>query len=426
MQFLLFVLFLTLVAFGVPIAISLAVSGISFIYIYHLGIDILSPNFYSGIAKFPLLAIPFFVLAGVIMDRAGMAEKMVLFMKKLAGFVTGGLAIVTVLVGMFWAAISGSGPADTAALSTILIPGMKKAGYRADFAAALVAASGSLGIVIPPSIALIIYGTITNTSVPALFAGGIIPGIIVGFSLMMAAYLISKKEGYRKEEFPTLKEVLVSFKEAFWALLAPVIILGGIYGGIFTPTEAASVAVFYGLFVGIFIYRTIDFKTLYHLMVDAAVNASVIMIIVTFAGIFSWTGSTLGLMDKITNFILSVGKEPILAIFMINILLLLAGMFLDAISIYFIFLPILLPVLDKFHWSYLWFGVIMTINLAIGQITPPVGVNLFVAANIAKVKFEDISKAAIPFIVAAFSALILLMYTPFLTTYLPKVWGLIK
>ena len=426
MQFLLFVIFLTLVAFGVPIAISLAVSGISFIYIYHLGIDVLSPNFYSGIAKFPLLAIPFFVLAGVIMDRAGMAEKMVLFMKKLAGFVTGGLAIVTVLVGMFWAAISGSGPADTAALSTILIPGMKKAGYRANFAAALVAASGSLGIVIPPSIALIIYGTITNTSVPALFAGGIIPGIIVGFALMTAAYLISKKEGYRKEEFPTFKELLISFKEAFWALLAPVIILGGIYGGIFTPTEAAAVAVFYGLFVGVFIYRTIDFKSLYHLMVDAAINASVIMIIVTFAGIFSWTGSVLGLMDKITAFILSIGKSPVIAIFMINILLLLAGMFLDAISIYFIFLPILLPILDKFHWNYLWFGVIMTINLAIGQITPPVGVNLFVAANIAKVDFEDISKAAIPFIIAAFSALILLMYTPFLTTYLPRVWGLMK
>ncbi len=426
MEFLLFVIFLLLVAFGVPIAISLAVAGISFIYIYNLGIDILSPNFYSGIAKFPLLAIPFFVLAGVIMDRAGMAEKMVMFMKKLAGFVTGGLAIVTVLVGMFWAAISGSGPADTAALSTILIPGMKKAGYRANFAAALVAAAGSLGIVIPPSIALIIYGTITNTSVPALFAGGIIPGIIVGFALMTAAYIIAKKEGYRKEEFPTFKEVLVSFKEAFWALLAPVIILGGIYGGIFTPTEAASVAVFYGLFVGVFIYRTIDFKNLYRLMVDAAVNASVIMIIVTFAGIFSWTGSTLGLMDKITGFILSIGKSPVIAIFMINVLLLIAGMFLDAISIYFIFLPILLPVLDRFGWNYLWFGVIMTINLAIGQITPPVGVNLFVAANIAKVDFEDISKAAVPFIIAAFSALILLMYTPFLTTYLPKAWGLMK
>jgi len=383
-----FALFLALIILGIPIAVSLGISGILIIFTKHLGISVLSPNFYSDIAKFPLLAIPFFILAGKIMEKIGMAEKIVALAALLGKYIDRSLSIIAVIAGMFWAAVSGSGPADTAALSSIFVPGMKKSGYPKPFSAALIAAAGSLGIIIPPSIALIIYGDITNSSVAALFAAGILPGIVVGLFLIVTSYIVSKHFKI-SEKIEKAKEK-DSHKGAIWALIAPFIILGGIYAGIFTPTESAVVAVVYGFFVGAVVYRTLTWKLFYEILTESLLNSSMIMVIVAFAGIMSWAASTVGTMDVITHFFINSVHSKLEMIAMINILLLFAGMFLDAISIFYIFLPIFIPIMGQFGFNPIWFGILMVVNLAIGQITPPLGVNLFVASKIAKVSIEDI------------------------------------
>jgi len=418
------ILFIAPLLLGVPIAISLGTAALFVSWFWDLGFQMVSYNFYAGIAKFPLLAIPFFVLAGIIMEKAGIAERIVRLIKELVGSFTGGLAIAAVAVATFWGAVSGSGPATVAALGIILIPGMVMAGYDKPFATAVVSVSSGLAIVIPPSIAFIVYGAVADVSVPALFAAGVIPGIVVALCMMVAVYIICKKNNYRGEERHDLKRLWEAFIDSFWGLLTPVVILGGIYGGIFTPTEAASVAVFYGLFVGVFVYRTIKFKDLYDILVKTVLSTAVVMIVVTCAGLFSWVASTVGLIDKASAVLLGISKSPVVILLMINVILLFAGMLLDAISIYYVFLPILLPIITHFGWNPIWFGVMMTINLAIGQVTPPVAVNLYVGANISNLTIEDISKPAIPLIVAAIVALIIIILFPGLSTYLPEMLGL--
>jgi tripartite ATP-independent transporter DctM subunit len=417
----LFVTFLILVGLGVPIAIAAGVSGAVFLWYYQLGIQILSANIYGNIAKFQLLAIPFFILAGLILDRVGISQRLVHLVNLLIGPTTGGLALVAVVVCVFFAGISGSGPADTAALGTVLIPAMVAKGYDAGFSSALIASGGSIAIIIPPSIAFIIYGVITATSIPALFAAGILPGIVVGLCLMVPAYLISRARGYAGERWGTAGEIWQAFKDSIWGLLAPLVILGGIYGGIFTPTEAAVVAVFYGLFVGALVYRSLTWKMLYGTLRDAALSSAVVMIIVAFAGLFAWAGSTLGAMDKAAGFIISLSQSPWVTILWVNLLLFIAGMLLDAVSIFYVFLPIFMPVMAHFKWDPIWFGVVMTVNLAIGQVTPPVAVNLYVAANLARISLERISRAVIPFVLAMLGALLVTIYLPFLSTWIPKL-----
>lgn len=417
----LFVTFLLLVGLGVPIAIALGVSGAAFLWFYQLGIQILSANIYGNIAKFQLLAIPFFILAGLILDRVGISQRLVHLVNLLIGPTTGGLALVAVVVCVFFAGISGSGPADTAALGTVLIPAMVAKGYDKGFASALIASGGSIAIIIPPSIAFIIYGVITATSIPALFAAGILPGLVVGLALMIPAYLISRARGYAGERFGTRAEIWQAFKDSIWGLLAPLVILGGIYGGIFTPTEAAVVAVFYGLFVGAVVHRNLTWAVLYGTLRDAALSSAVVMVIVAFAGLFAWAGSTLGAMDKAAAFIISLSGSPWVTILWVNLLLFIAGMLLDAVSIYYVFLPIFLPVMAHFRWDPIWFGVVMTVNLAIGQVTPPVAVNLYVAANLARISLETISRAVVPFVLAMLGALLVITYLPFLSTWLPKL-----
>ena len=420
----LFVTFLVLVGLGVPIAIALGVSGAAFLWFYQLGIQILSANIYGNIAKFQLLAIPFFILAGLILDRVGISQRLVHLVNLLIGPTTGGLALVAVVVCVFFAGISGSGPADTAALGTVLIPAMVAKGYDKGFASALIASGGSIAIIIPPSIAFIIYGVITATSIPALFAAGILPGLVVGLALMIPAYLISRARGYAGERFGTRAEIWQAFKDSIWGLLAPLVILGGIYGGIFTPTEAAVVAVFYGLFVGAVVHRNLTWAVLYGTLRDAALSSAVVMVIVAFAGLFAWAGSTLGAMDKAAAFIISLSGSPWVTILWVNLLLFIAGMLLDAVSIYYVFLPIFLPVMAHFRWDPIWFGVVMTVNLAIGQVTPPVAVNLYVAANLARISLETISRAVVPFVLAMLGALLVITYLPFLSTWLPKLMRL--
>ena len=295
--FWLLVLFAIPLILRVPIALALGFSALVVVWQWDLGFSMLSYNFFAGIAKFPLLAIPFFILAGYIMERSGIAARIVALMEALVGSMTGGLALATVAVATFWGAVSGSGPATVAALGLILIPGMAKAGYDKAFAAATVSVTSGLAIVIPPSIAFIVYGSVADVSVPALFAAGFVPGIVVALFIMAAVLIISRKRGYRGQ--PSGKSVGTALKEAFWGVMTPVVILGGIYGGVFTPTEAAAVAVFYGLFVGVFIYRTINSISILVEIFAASIRATaVVMLVVTCAGLFSWVASTVGLVEK--------------------------------------------------------------------------------------------------------------------------------
>lgn len=421
---LLFLLFLFLLALGMPIAIALGSVAMFMIWNYDLGIMVVSSNFYAGIAKYPLLAIPFFILAGMILERCGVSQRLVNLASLLVGAVPGGLAIVAILVCVFFGGISGSGPADAAAMGAVLIPAMARKHYRREFAAALIAAGGSTAIVVPPSIAFILYGVITTTSVPALFAAGVFPGILAGLALIVPAYVISRRQGYMGERRGSWKEIVLAARQAFWGLLAPLVILGGIYGGIFTATEAAIVAVFYGLFVGFAVYRTLDLKTLYQTLVDSAVSSAVVLLIVALAGLYSWAGATLGVMERMAQLILEVTTNQWLVLVLINLMILTAGMLLDAISIYYVFLPILLPIIAHFHWDPLWFGVVMTLNLAIGQFTPPVAVNLYVTTNLAGIPLERAALSALPFILAMSLSLLLVILFPALSLYLPRLWGL--
>ena len=417
--------FIILMVLGVPIGTSLGIAGVATVYVFDLGIEMLGVNFSSGIASFPLLAIPFFVLAGVILDKAGLAKTIARFFELLVGKATGGMAIVAVCTCMFWGALSGSGPATTAAVGLILLAPMVKHGYDKSFAGALIANAADLSIILPPSIAFIIYGNITNVSVSALFVAGIVPGILTGIGTAIVAYLVSRKRGYRGSvQRAPVGEIFTAFKDSIWAILAPVIILGGIYSGIFTPTEAAVVAVFYSLFVAVFIYRSISFNDFLHLLVDASVTSSVIMFIVVFAGIFTWAASVIGVVDRAAELILHLSPNALVMILLVNGLLLILGMFLDAISISYLIMPILIPVLAAFKIDPLWYGVIFISALAIGQATPPVGVNLFTAANLTGEPVDSIAKQAIPFIVMDVIVLIILSVFPELSLYLPMKAGL--
>ena len=421
--FWLLALFLIPLLFRVPIALALGFSALVVVWKWDMGVNMLSYNFFAGIAKFPLLAIPFFILAGYIMERAGIAARIVALMEALVGSMTGGLAVATVAVATFWGAVSGSGPATVAALGLILIPGMAKAGYNKAFATATVSVTSGLAIVIPPSIAFIVYGGVADVSVPALFAAGFVPGVVVAIFIMGAVLLISRKRGYKGK--PRQQPVSKALREAFWGIMTPVVILGGIYGGVFTPTEAAAVAIFYGLFVGVFIYRTINsFEIIIEILTETAKGTAIVMIVVTCAGLYSWVGSAVGLVEKCSGVLLGVSNTPWIVLLMINIILLFAGMLLDAISIYYVFLPFMLPIVSHFQWDPVWFGIMMTINLAVGQVTPPVAVNLYVGAKISGLTMEQISKEALPLIGAALLALAVITAFPSITTFVPKMLGL--
>ncbi|MBK9244491.1 MAG: TRAP transporter large permease [Burkholderiales bacterium] len=416
--------FLLLLLAGVPLATALGISGAVVILAAELGAMSIAANVYSSLAKYPLLALPVFILAGMIFERAGVAAKLVAFVAALIGPRRGAQGAVAIIVCMFLGGISGSGPADAAAVAMVMLPSMTRQGYPPAFSASIIAAAGSTAILIPPSIAFVIFTVLVpQVSVPALFAAGMIPGVLAGLSLLVPAVLFARRYGWGSEDNAERQNLLAVLKDASWGIAAPVIILGGLRTGAFTPTEAAVVAVFYGLFVGTVVYRTLDFRKLYRVLVDSAEISAVVMLIIACAGIFAHAGSTLGAFDAMARAMLGITQEPWLMLAMIMALLLVAGMLLDAASIFLIFLPILIPVVDAFGWDMTWFAVLMTMNMAIGQFTPPMAVNLLVTTRIAGVGVETTVRWVLWMMFSMLCALALVAAFPQLALWLPARLG---
>ncbi len=417
--------FFGLLIIGVPVAASMGLAAMAGILNMGFKISVFPTVFYSAFAKYTMLAIPFFILAGVIMDYAGISKSLINFANACLGHRKGGLAVVTVIVACFFAAISGSGPATVAAIGGVLIPAMVKQGYDKNFSTAIVASSGGIGMIIPPSIPFIIYAMLAEVSVGTMFIAGIIPGLLFGIFFTGAALLYLRKDkNVILQEKQSAAIRWKSFKEAFWGLMMPVIILGGIYGGIFTPTEAAGVAVVYGLFVGLFIYKDLKLKQLWNIFVDAFVSSAIIMYIMGCAGAFTWILTTSGVTQILTNALLSLTNNNSVMLFIITILFLIAGCFVDSASGFYLLMPILLPIIKHMDYSLIAFGVIATANFALGQVTPPVGSNLFVACNIANVSMKDLVSKIWPFIIAGLLCLLLITYVPSLITWLPTFLGM--
>ncbi|WP_029009120.1 TRAP transporter large permease [Azospirillum halopraeferens] len=420
----LFLGFLALMLIGAPLAVALGLAGSLAILDAQLGILSVPTNVYTGIAKYPLLAIPVFILAGLIFERAGVAGRIVAFASSLVGPRNGGLAVVAILVCMVMGGISGSGPADAAAVATVMIPSMRKAGYPAPFSAGVIAAAAATAILIPPSVAFIIYSVLVpQASVPALFAAGVVPGLLAGLSLIVPTVWLARRHGFGLVDTGPRPPVWESFKGAIWGLLAPVIILGGLRTGLFTPTEAAVVAVFYGLAVGLFIYRTLTWRALYEALAEAAEMAAVVLLILALASVFAWAGSTLGAFDRLAGAAVAATGNETLILILLNLALLALGMVLDAVSIFLILLPLLVPIMQAFGWDPVWFGAMITMNLAIGQFTPPLAVNLMVTTRVAGVTIESTVPWVLWMVAAMLGALALVVAFPGLSLWLPRTLG---
>ncbi len=420
-----FIVFAFLMTVGVPIGVALLLGGAIGIGFGNLGWMSIPNNFYPTVAKYPLLALPMFVLVGVIFDRSGVAQRLVTFAQAVIGRGPGMLPVVAITVAMIFGGISGSGPASAAAVGGVMLAAMARAGYPAPFSASVIGAAAATDILIPPSIAFIVYSVLVpGASVPALFAAGIVPGIMAGLALMIPAIWLSRKHGFgAKEREQPRPPLFSSLLQASWGLAAPVLILGGMRAGWFTPTEAAVVAVFYGLFVGMVVHRTIKVKDIGPILVEAAETAGIILIILGLASVFAYAVSTLGIIDPIAKAITTSGMSSTMTLVVIVIILLAAGMVLDGVSIFLIFIPILMPLMRAFAWDPVWFGVLLTYMVAIGQFTPPMAVNLMVASRLAGISIEKTVPWVMWFVLAMMMLLVSFIIYPPLITWLPKYLG---
>lgn len=412
--------FALLLFLSVPIGIAIGLATlITIIFSGSLPVEFLAKELVTSVDSFPLMAVPFFILAGEIMGKGGISERLFKVANSLVGNKTGGFAIATIITCMFFAAISGSGPATVAAIGGIMIPAMVRQGYDKKFAAAVVAAAGSIGVIIPPSIPMVIYGVTGNVSIGDLFIAGIVPGVLVGLAMIIWAYIYSKKMGYKGTNEPTsIKKVGLAFWDAKWAMLIPVIILGGIYGGFFTPTEAAVIAVVYGLFAAMVLYRELKLKDLPKVITDSALTTATVLIIVGTANAFGRLLTIEQIPSQIAQALLSISTNSIVIILLITFLLLIVGMFMDTLAAIIILTPILLPIAVQIGMNPVHFGILMVVNLAIGFFTPPVGVNLFVASGISGVSLENLSRAVIPFLVAMLITLLFVTFIPQISLFL--------
>ncbi|UFJ39914.1 TRAP transporter large permease [Brevibacillus humidisoli] len=417
-----FISLAVLLFLSVPIASSLSLATIVGVWFHDtLPLEIIPQRIFIAMNSFPLMAIPFFILAGNLMTAGGLSQRLVNFASALVGHRTGGLAMVAIITSMFFAAISGSGAATTAAIGSILIPAMVARGYHIEYAASNQAISGALGVIIPPSIPMILYGVAAEVSIGDMFLAGILPGLLITVSLLISAYIISKRRGYHGVERQSIRDVGKAFKEAILALLMPVIVLGGIYTGIFTPTEASVIAVVYSFVIGFLVYREISVQKLVETLRDSAIASSVIMIVIGAAGLFGFFINITGVPDMVYGFISELVTNKYVFLIMMNVLLLLAGMFLDGGAAILIFVPLLLSTAVNLGIDPVHFGTIMVVNLAIGLVTPPVGIDLFVVSQLSKLSIGRVAKAAVPLIILLFVDVLIISFVPELSTWIPSL-----
>lgn len=425
MGIILFIAFFVLLFLNVPIAVCLGLAAVAALgFTGSTALTIVPQTMFTAVNSFSLMAIPFFVLAGNVMASGGISRRLVNFANLLIGGIRGGLSMAAILASMIFAAISGSCPATTAAIGSIMVPEMEKSGYDLDFSAATVAAAGTVGQVIPPSVPMVTYCVLAGCSVSTLFMAGIGPGILMGLVMMGISYRYAVTHNILvKKARRSFKKVAHIFMDSIWAVLMPVIILGGIYSGIFTPTESAAVAVIYGLLVGRFIYRDLKMKDLIKILNDSAAGTAVIMLIMATAGTFSWILTSERIPQLIANTLLGITTNKYILLFLFNIVLLIAGCFLNPSAAVILLTPILLPVLTAVGVNPYLVGIVMIVNLAVGQITPPVGACLYVACNIAHIKLEPLVKAIIPYLIALILTIVAITYIEPISLMIPNFFG---
>ena len=414
--------FVLMLLFNVSIAVALGLSSILALKSSGMSLAMVPANYYAASSKFVLLAIPFFILGGNIMSKAGISARLINLARSFLGHTRGSLAIVCVVASCFFAAISGSGPATVAALGMLVIPAMVEQGYDAADSSALMSVAGTIGLIIPPSILFVIYGSITGTSITKLFMGGIIPGIIMGLFLVVSCFIKNRRTLLKTQPKTSWYGRWAAFKDAFWGLLMPVIILGGIYGGFFTPTEAAAVSAVYGLIVGVFAYHSVTWSIFFEIIKDSVKQTALVMFITASASLFAWIITVKGYAAVATNLLLSLSSENlIIFLIIINIVLLIAGCFIDGTSACYIFAPIISAAAARLGYDPVALGVLFVMNLAIGNATPPVGVCLYVGCSVGHVSLKDISKAAIPYLLASILSLLLITYLPKISLIIPSI-----
>ncbi len=423
MAALLFGTLVVLLVVNIPIGVALGLASITALVFGDIPTPplVVAQRMFTAVDSFPFMAIPFFMLAGGLMESGGISRRLISFAKACVGTVPGGLAIITVVASAFFGAISGSNPATVAAIGGIMIPAMIKAGYPKDFSAAVAAAGGTLGVIIPPSIPMVTYGVVASVSIGTLFIAGFVPGIMMAIGLIGVIYYYAKKLKLPKGEPTTAKKFFSSFKEAILALIMPIIILGGIYGGVFTPTEAAAVAVVYSFIVSVFIYREIKISDLGPIIVKAAVSTSVVLFVIATSQSFSWLITSAQIPAKITNTIMNISSNMFVITLLINLILLFLGTFLETQAIILLVAPILLPLAVQLGIDPILLGIIMVVNTSVGMITPPMAVNLFVACGISNLKVEQISRRIIPFLIVELITVILITNFPKLSLFLPEL-----
>ena len=419
---LLFILLFVFMFLGMPIAIALGLSSVlAIIWVGHDSLASLSLKLYETSEQFTLMAIPFFILAGAFMTTGGVARRMIRFANACVGHLHGGLAMASVLACMLFAAVSGSSPATVVAVGTIVIGGMVKAGYSKEMAAGVICNAGTLGILIPPSIVMVVYGAVTETSVGQLFMAGIIPGIVLGVMLMVAIYFRARHLKLPRQPRTSARELLVAGRDSMWGLLLIIIILGGIYGGIFTPTEAAAVAAVYAFFVAIFVYRDMGMKDVPRVLVDAGRVTVMLMFIIANALLFAYVLTTERIPQTIAEHIVAWGMAPWEFLIVVNIMLLIAGNFMEPTGIILILAPILFPIALRLGIDPVHLGIIVTVNMEIGMVTPPVGLNLFVTSGITGMSMMHVVKAALPWLSVLMVFLVIVTYVPQLSLWLPHL-----
>ncbi len=412
----LFITFIVCLALGVPVAFSLGVSSLVYFIGNQMSLYMFAQRFFAGLNSFTLLCIPGFVFAGSLMNQGGITERLIGFCNKIVGHITGGLAIANVVASMLFAGISGTALADTVSVGGVLIPAMKKEGYDADFSCAVTAASSCIGPIIPPSVPMIMAATMTGLSVSKMFVAGMVPGILMGIGMIFVSWYISKKRNYpRTERMSTLKEIIVSAKESFFAILMTLIILSGICFGFVTPTEASILAVVYGIFVGFFIYKELTIPRLLECMKSTVTSSAAIMVLVGLANVFAYILTKEQIPQMVADTMLSLTSNKYIILILINLLLVFVGMFMETIAAILILFPVLLDLVVKVGVNPIQFGVILVLNLVLGLCTPPVGVCLFAATNIGETKLTGVVKELVPYLISNFAVLALVTFVPFVT-----------